>query len=138
MGYYSTLQRCDRVKTFLSIEEFMNKWDEAVKSTVGTNEEGYLDFYTWRMEEEGNGRRFMSLDMDDWCSKHYADYKLAEFISRVIAPDASCILEFTGEDGGQWGYYIQAETVKDIEYIRMVDGKPIEGGDSNERLLHSE
>jgi len=138
MGYYSTLQRCDTVKTPLSVEEFMEKWNEAITSAIGTYEEGYLDFYIWKMDSDKDGLRWFSIDMEDWYAKHYADSGLAKFISSVIAPGASCILDFSGEDGGQWGYYIQAKTVKDIEYVRMVDGKPIEGGEGNEGLLHSE
>jgi hypothetical protein len=138
MGFYSTLQRSDTVKTLLSIEEFMNKWNQAIEAIKGTAEEGYLDFYIWKMDSDKDGFRFFSIDMDDRYAKHYADSELAEFISGVIAPGASCILEFTGEDGGQWGYYVQPETVKDIEYVRMVDGKPIKGGEGNEGLLHAE
>jgi len=129
MGYYSTLRKCGTVKTPLSIEEFMNKWNEAINSAIGTDEEGYLDFYIWKMDSDEDGFRFFAIDMDDWSAKHYADRLLAKFISSAIAPDASCILEFSGEEGCQWGYYVQRETVKDIEYVMMVDGKPIKGGE---------
>ena len=138
MGYYSTMSRHDSLPVRITKEEFYEKWNQAIEATKGTDNEGYLDFYEWDATREKDGAQWFDIEMDDWCAKHYADSELAKFISGVIAPGASCILEFTGEDGGQWGYYIQPETVKDIEYVRMVDGKPIEGGDSNEGLLHSE
>lgn len=125
MGYYSTLIRCDDIKTTLSKEEFMRKWIETVRETEGTDKEGYL-FYNWELSKEENGFRWFSIEMDEWFAKHYADRELAEFISEVISDDAKCILEFNGEDGVSWGYYITKNSVKEIEYVKLVDGKVLE------------
>jgi hypothetical protein len=123
MGYYSTMSRCDVVKTEMAKEEFMAKWNQAVEATKGTDDEGYLDFYQWDVSDEKDGFRWMEISMEEWYAKHYADDALAEFISSVIADGGFCLLEFQGEDGAWWGYYITKQSVKEIEYVRMVDGK---------------
>ena len=69
---------------------------------------------------------WFELDCEEWYAKHYADESLAEFISQVIAEGTYCVLEFQGEDGAWWGYYITKDSVKEIKYVRMVDGKLIE------------
>ena len=116
------MSRCDVVKTPLTKDEFMEKWNQAVEATVGTDDEGYLDFYQWIVSDENNRFRWMEIDTDDRYAKHYADRKLAEFISQVIAEGTYCVLEFQGEDGDWWGYYITNGSVKEIEYVRRVDG----------------
>jgi hypothetical protein len=126
MGYYSEIIGLDPVETVLSKEEFCAKWEQAIKATEGTTKEGYLDIYSWDIEHKENGKLWFALGTTDGSleAKHYADRELAQFISSVIADGRFCILEFDGEDGERWGYYITVAVVKDIEYVRMVDGKP--------------
>jgi|GEM_PF-2274204 len=128
MGYYSRIIGLDLVETDLSKEEFFAKWRKAIKATEGTSKEGYLDIYNWDIEHKENGKLWFTLGTTDGSleAKHYADKALAQFISSVIAGDAECMLEFDGENGERWGYYITAGMVKDIEYVRMVDGKPLD------------
>jgi len=121
MGYYSELIRYDNVKTNLPVEEFYDRWEKAKQSLIGTDYEGDLDIYEW--EKNSNG---FSLKLEEWYAKHYGDWKLAEFISEVIAPSTSCILEFVGEDGFFWGYYITSGKVDEIQYVKMVNGQIID------------
>jgi hypothetical protein len=128
MGYYSTLTHWEEVKVdareFTGVQ-FMEQWEKAVKES---KDPGYLDFYKWSLNEGDPDYLWFDLEVEDdeWYAKHYADRELAEFISRVIAKGASSVLEFVGEDNCQWGYYISRDSVKNIEYVKMVDGKPID------------
>lgn len=127
MGYYSTLTRCDAVKVVgMTEEQFRKKWKEKVESLDAN--EGHLDFYDWLPGKKDPGCLWFNLECqdDEWYAKHYADEELAEFISEVIAEGTYCVLEFQGEDGAWWGYYITKDSVEEIEYVRMVDGKLIE------------
>ncbi len=127
MGYYSTLRLTPAIKTPLTEDEFRSAWQKANDELVGTYLEGYLEIYNWEFEGKENGySRFqLSIEADDW-TEHYASLKLAYFISSVIAEGEKCILEFLGEDGELWGYYISRNLIKEIEYIKMVDGKPLD------------
>ena len=126
MGYYSTLIAQEPVKTALTKEEFFERWEKAKESLVGTEDEGYLDEYKWEVWKEEGGFTWYWLDMEEWYAKHYADEHLAKFISEVIVDGEKSLLEFNGEDGINWGYYITKGSVKEIEYVKMVDGKRIE------------
>jgi hypothetical protein len=126
MGYYSTLVSQPRIKTHLTEEQFFKKWDELKASLIGTVDEGFLDQYDWKTDKKEGSFTWYYLELEDWHSKHYADEALAEFISEVIAEGERCLLEFNGEDGCNWGYYITKGSVKEIEYVKMVDGKRIE------------
>jgi hypothetical protein len=125
MGYYSTPTRHDEVKTLrMTQEEFDKKWQEFCNSKGG-DDKFYLEQYRWCLNEKDPDASFFYIDMDEWYSKHYADEALAEFISQVIVDGAHCILEFLGDDG-PWGYYITKGIVKNIEYVKMVDGERID------------
>ena len=127
MGYYSTLIAQKPVKTSLTEKEFFEKWEKAKESLAGDKEsEGYLDMYNWEVWKRDGEFTWYYLEMEEFYAKHYADEALAVFISEVIADGEKCLLEFCGEDGFNWGYYITKGSVKDIEYVKMVDGKPIE------------
>jgi hypothetical protein len=126
MGYYSTLTRCDPVKVVgMTEEQFRKKWKEKIE-LLDDDHEGYLDFYNWLSGKKEPDCLWFELNCEEWYAKHYADRKLAEFISQVIAEGTYCVLEFQGEDGAWWGYYITNGSVKEIKYVRMVDGKLIE------------
>lgn len=113
-------------KTALGEEEFRKRWEEARRVREKEEDDDWLDIYEWVLDRiEGNKMR-ATIKMDDWYAKHYADESLADFISQVIEEGDHSILEFCGEDGGTWGYYITRETVKEIEYVKMVDGQPID------------
>jgi len=130
MGYYSTITRIDSVWSKLPPDDFRKAWEKAIEKTQETDLEGYLNFYNFDisipMEKDGNLYYQYDLHMDDLTAKHYADRLLAEFIAGVIAQGEHCIIEFAGEDGTHWGYYITIGSVREIEYKKMVDGKPIE------------
>ena len=126
MGYYSTLTRCDPVKVVgMTEEQFRKKWKEKIES-LDDDHKGDLDFYNWLPGKKEPDCLWFELDCEEWYAKHYADESLAEFISQVIAEGTYCVLEFQGEDGAWWGYYITKDSVKEIKYVRMVDGKLIE------------
>jgi len=134
MGIYSTLERCDDIKVVgMTEENFRNKWKKKIES-LDEDRKGYLDFYEWSITQKEPDCLWFSLgcEDDDYYAKHYADRDLADFISTVIAEDSVCLLEFSGDDNSLWGYYITHGSVKEIEYVRMVDGKLI---DDQETLL---
>jgi hypothetical protein len=82
-----------------------------------------LEIYKWEFYK---GRWYLEVENDEWFNKHYADKELAEFVSRVIDEGEKTTLEFVGEDGEQWGYYIERDKVVPIEYVKMVEGKRLD------------
>jgi len=119
MGYYSTLSFERTIKTNRSQEEINTLW-EKFKSEQPEDRALFLEQYSFEKDTDGTIR----LETEDYCSKHYSDGELAQFISTIIE-EGHFILEFVGEDNSVWGYYITPNSVKEIEYIRMVDGKLI-------------
>ena len=125
MGYYSTMIRHDDVKTLPMTEEgFKKKWEEFCASK-DEDSRSYLEQYKWVLNKRDPDASRFDIEMGDWYSKHYADEDLAGFVSQVIADDARCLIEFLGDDG-PWGYFITKGSVKEIEYVRMVDDKRID------------
>jgi hypothetical protein len=127
MGHYTTLTEEPAFKvTGMTWKEFQEKWDALVEED---GECSYLSLYHWRGEksEQDPDALYVNMECDEYYAKHYSDAKLAEFISTVIAEGDYAILEYadTDGDGGHFGYYITRGSVKPLEYVRMVDGKPI-------------
>jgi hypothetical protein len=127
MGHYTTLTEEPAFKvTGMTWEEFQQKWKKFVEED---GECSYLDLYHWKREtsEQDPDALYVYMECDEHYAKHYSDAKLAEFISTVIAEGDHTILEYadTDGDGGHWGHYITRGSVKPLEYVRMVDGKPI-------------
>jgi hypothetical protein len=125
MGHYTTLIEEPAFKvTGMTWEEFEEKWKKFV------DEDGkltYLDLYGWELSKQDPDALQVCLTCEERYAKHYDDEKLAEFISTVIAEGENCILEFADSDGdgGHWGYYIMRGEIKPLQYVRMVDGKPV-------------
>lgn len=124
MGYYSTLLNQPMIKSSLTEKEFMEEWEKAKQELIGSYLEGFLDFYRW--EHIGKNVFYLELEDGDTWAKHYADSQLVKFIASVIADDEQCLLEFYGEDGNQWGYLISKDSVRDVDYVKMVDGVVID------------
>jgi hypothetical protein len=115
MGYYSTMDYC-RFVTNKTVEEMsaliLSKVDDP-----SIEDSDYLDIYSFVIEEKiTQNLNLASVQVEDWCTKHYADEGLANIIKELISPGYYAILSFVGEDSQMWGFFITSEFVLDISY----------------------
>lgn len=85
---------------------------------------------------QGDGYFAMCPHYEEYFCKHYEDTELVRFVSSVMLPNTSTMVEFTGEDGCKWGYVIFHSNVFDIaltkwqifgtEYTASIEGKSID------------
>jgi len=124
MGDYSELTGCSEITVKgMTWDEFQERWRKTVEDDGG--DESYLILYEWELNEKDPDALHIDLKCDVCFAKHYSTDKLAKFISEVIAEGSDCVLEFLGGEG-PWGFYVTKGSVKDIKYVRMVDGKQID------------
>lgn len=140
MGYYSTITPFSFYSE-LSLEDIKKAYIEFAYGLEGASDRAYMlssdppstePFYVFGVAEvfevfdDGIHLPCYELVMEDYYAKHYADRRLAEFVSTVIAPCDDTTIEFDGEDGEKWGYLVLRDTVETIEYTRRVNGMDID------------
>jgi len=120
--------RYDSFVSDLPEEEFRKRWEEFKKEVYehmydneyARTDDKYLDIYDWLAKKRDDGKTVYTVCMDEYYMKHYDMERLAEFISKVIDGNDSCILELVGEDGDLEGWYIRRGSVDQIKYVRMI------------------
>ncbi|MCR4286747.1 MAG: hypothetical protein NUW09_01905 [Deltaproteobacteria bacterium] len=125
MSYYSTISAFD-FHSRLTEAELKDAFDRFVQNLTGEDRDcmGIYEFSsTCGIEKDGLYE--YALEMGDYLAKHYADRRLAEFVSTVIAGGEYALVEFDGEDGEKWGYLVLSNEVHDFSYETLVNGKPL-------------
>ena len=125
MSYYSTISAFE-FRSRLTEAELKEVFDRFVQNLTYEDRDcmGMYEFFRTSGPEK-DGLYEYALEMGDYFAKHCADRRLAEFVSKVIAPCEYVLVEFDGEDGEKWGYLVLSNEVQDITYETMVNGKPL-------------
>lgn len=125
MSYYSTISAFE-FRSRLTEAELKEAFYRFVQNLTGEDRDcmGIYEF-SRSSGPEKDGLNEYALEMGDYFAKHYADRRLAEFVSTVIAPDEYALVEFDGEDGEKWGYLVLSNEVHDLSYETLVNGKPL-------------
>ena len=123
MGYSSTMNNCEFMSD-LTLDDIKRKFDE-FKHKVGNGK--FLDY-----DFEYNGDNWYEVvpHYGDYTMKHYNDKLLAIFLSSIIKPHTSAELQFVGEDGEHWGWYIESFKLKKM-YVEWKRSERYEDFDLN-------
>jgi len=106
MGYYSTIS----INSFYV--ENVEKAKEIFRKYYEDNTDGYF-FYKLKVLNSEGLVAVVPID-GEYTAKHYGDQRLAEAISKIIAPGETVELTFDGEDGTSWGYKITYNKIEDL------------------------
>lgn len=125
MSYYSTISAFE-FRSRLTEAELKEAFERFVQNLIGEDRDcmGLYEFSRITGPEK-DGLYEYALEVGDYFAKHYADRRLAEFVSTVIARGEYALVEFDGEDDEKWGYLVLSNEVQDLSYETMVNGMPL-------------
>ena len=127
MSYYSFLSTSGHFLSALNEKELAEAFENYKKKLLEDDdlwkglEAAHLVKYGFRLEgtEDNLYRYELTCECDEFFNTHYADERLAEFISKVIAKGYFC-LYFDGQDDTDWGWFITPGSVRSIKYFPKV------------------
>ena len=108
MGYYSTL-------TFHGQASKINKEKlKKLNKSLKQDPPPFEGFNNTKITFDKNGN--IDIDMDDYFRKFADGEKFAQELAKVIE-EGEVAIEFTGENGERWGYWIENGKVEPLAYI---------------------